>query len=273
MKSALPVDVPLSTSLLPVGSFTMPRMARATVVLGVLGQDVELAADVDVAERRAGPGVPHERIFVDRAAGGVGVEAERTVVAVDARDDFHRQEQLGAIADAVAERADEASDVGEAGFAIGVHVVGAERLALRRQHLTGRDVPETGVAEERRRRRPRGVCRCRRRGLSASAPGRPRTLRQPASHMLRAPSCTTAVCLFVVTSTPPIVTSRKPRPHPTSRLEGSQRQENEDLAGTRRTTSGVWIRLVRRRSAVSGYTSGSTGFFFANSHAMPMLMM
>ena len=216
------------------------------VVLGVLGQDVELAADVDVAERRAGPGIPHQRVFVDRAAGRVGVEAERTVVAVDARDGLDRQEHLGAVADAVAERADEPPDVAEAGFAIGVHVVSAERLALRGQHLRRRNVPETGVAEERRRRRPRGIRWSWRRGLRRlrlGARGSSASQHHTCSEHRPAPPLH-ACCRHEYASD---VTSRKPRPHPTSRLEGSQRQENEDLAGTRRTTLGVWIRLVRMR--------------------------
>src|SRR4029079_18791117 len=78
-------------------------------------------------------------------------------VAIDARVDEKRSEDLRAILDAVPERRGKIADVRVALNVVGAATIEAGRPFSIRQDLGGRDVPQAGVAEERRRGRARVV--------------------------------------------------------------------------------------------------------------------
>ena len=150
-------------------------------VLPGLGPQIDFRAEVEVADVVAGPALVHARIAIDDAAEGRVVDEQRTEIAIDARVDEERSEDLGAILHAERERAGEIGDVGVALNLVGAAPVAARRPLAVRQHFGGGHEPQAGVAEERRRRRARAVSDVRatdggwaglRRGAWASSSGR-----------------------------------------------------------------------------------------------------
>ena len=83
------------------------------------------------------------------------VDEDRPDVAIDARVDEERSEDLRAILDADGERAGEVGDVGVALDPVRAATIAANGPLTVREHLGGRHKPQSSVAEERRRRRTR----------------------------------------------------------------------------------------------------------------------
>ena len=156
-KSALPVEAPASN--FPVGSFDGGAQRHRGGRLRPLRHEVEFRADEQVADVVAAPSAVRPRIAVDDAADLGVVDEDRPQIALDPGVDQKRSENLGAVLDADAERAGEIADVGEALNEVGAAAVAARRPLAIRQHFGGWHEPQAGVAEKRRRGRPRVVSR------------------------------------------------------------------------------------------------------------------
>ena len=142
-------------------------------LLTVLRPQVDLRADVQVAHVVAGPVLVDAGIAVDDPAKRGFVDEQRIQVAVDARVEEERPEDLRAILDADAEGAREIADVGVALDPVRSAAIRASGPLAAGQHLGGRHIPQPSVAEEGRRRRS---CLLRRGGRRGRCLGGWRTL-------------------------------------------------------------------------------------------------
>ena len=119
-------------------------------VLTVLGPQVELRTQVEITDVVARPVFVDARIAIDDAAEGRVVDEDRTDVAIDARVDEKRSKNLGAILQPVREGACEVGDVGVALDPVRSTAIYAPGPLAVAQHLSGRHVPDSGIAKERR---------------------------------------------------------------------------------------------------------------------------
>ena len=122
-------------------------------ILPRLGPQVHFRAQIQVADVVAGPVLVHARVAIHDAADSRVVDEERIRVAIDARVEQKRSEDLRAIAEADREGAREIADVGVPLLPVRAAPIGAHRKVSARQHFARRDVPDAGVAEK--------CCRCR----------------------------------------------------------------------------------------------------------------
>ena len=136
-------------------------------ILAILRPQIHLRADVEVADVVARPRLVDARIAIDDPSdGGIGDE-HRDDVAIDARIDEERPEDLGPIPEAHGKGAGEVGDVGVALDEVRAAPIPADRPLTAGEHFGGRHIPQSSVAVERRRRRSR-VGRGGRRGLCRS---------------------------------------------------------------------------------------------------------
>src|SRR5262249_9879404 len=103
-----------------------------------LGEQVDLGADVEIADVIACPELVDLRIAIDRAAERGIRKEDGTDVAVDARHGEERAEDLGAVLDAEREGSGEVADVGVALDPVGAAAIAADRHLAVAEHLGGR---------------------------------------------------------------------------------------------------------------------------------------
>src|SRR5262249_42717639 len=125
------------------------------------GQQVDLRAHKQIADVVAGPRLVDVRIARDDAADRRVVEEKWTGVAVDARVEDERSEDLRAVCDADTDRAGKIADVRVALDVVRCGAVAANRPFPAWEDFGGRNKPQPSVAVERRRCR---ACLVRRRG-------------------------------------------------------------------------------------------------------------
>jgi hypothetical protein len=124
-------------------------------LLLVLGPEVELGADVEVADVVSRPNLTHARVTVDDAPRLlIGCE-NRPNVAVDPGVEQERAKNLGPPAEPDAESASDVTYVGETLLEVRAAAVPADGPLAVSKHLGRGHEPEPRIPEERRRRRSR----------------------------------------------------------------------------------------------------------------------
>ena len=134
-------------------------------LLAELRPQVELRAQIEVADVVAGPALVHPRGAIDDAPHVRVVGEQRPQIAIDPRVHEERSEELGAVPDADGERGGDVADVAEALDVVRAAPVSADRPLTVAEDFAGRNKPQSSVAEEGRCRRSRLLGSVRGRGL------------------------------------------------------------------------------------------------------------
>ena len=121
-------------------------------ILAVLRPQVDLRADIEVADVIPSPRLVDARVPIENPAEVRVLDEQRFDVAVDAGVEEERSEDLRAILDAVPNRAGEVADVCVALDEVRAATIPANGPFAAREDFAGRHKPHTSVAEERRRR-------------------------------------------------------------------------------------------------------------------------